>query len=333
MIEAILILILSLVVLVGSGHGLVRGSVSIATKFNISSLVIGLTVVAFGTSAPELIVSVQAAVAGHPDIALGNVVGSNIANVALVLGLTAMVITLPVVSKRLLMDWFVMMLSYLFLWLALQNNHIGPLEGVIMILGVVAFTWLAIRKSMNTHSDNEEDLPIKKPVNIWMAVLLVILSCAGLAWGASLLVDSASEIAVAMGVSERVISISIVAFGTSVPELTASLVAAFKKETEISVGNIVGSNLFNVLVVLGTTAVVHPIEVSYDVYRSDLLWMVLIGILLLVLIYPFKDNMKQYRESKKIMSFYGLNKGRLSFMSGFLLVALYIIYFYFLYTN
>lgn len=324
MVLSIIILIASIVVLIISGHGLVKGSVSIASKFGISSLVIGMTVVAFGTSAPELIVSLRAAIEGHPDIAMGNVVGSNIANVALVLGLTAMVIVLPIVSRRLLFDWFIMMLSYFLLWLFMQNGEIEAYEGIIMLVGIVLFTWFAIKKSMDMSADSGQE--IKKTSNIWLAVLLVLLSCAGLAFGADLLVNSASKIAATMGVSERVISVTIIAFGTSVPELTASLVAAFKKETEISVGNIVGSNLFNILVVLGVTSIIKPIPVDYMAFRIDLVWMVLLGVLLLLVIYPFKSNFSAFASSKKIMVLYDLKLGKLTFWGGVILFALYIIY-------
>lgn len=320
----ILILIFSIAVLILSGQGLVKGSVSIASRFHISTMVIGMTVVAFGTSAPELIVSLQAALEGHPDIAMGNVIGSNIANVALVLGLTAMVISLPVVSGRLFYDWFIMMLSYLLLWLFIQDESIAFYEGALMFAAIVAFTWRAVYKSRLRKRDPEEKEVKTYP--LWLAVSLVLIACAGLAWGADMLVDAASEIAINMGVSERVISVTIVAFGTSVPELTTSLVAAFKKETEISVGNIVGSNLFNILVVLGITSMVHPIAVDYLSFRMDLAWMVLLGILLLLVIYPFKANFADWKSNKNFGLLVDLKRGVLSFWGGVLLFALYVTY-------
>lgn len=295
-----------------------------ASRFKISPLVIGMTVVAFGTSAPELIVSLQAAMAGHPDIAIGNVVGSNIANVALVLGLTAMVIVLPVVSRRLFFDWFIMMLSYLALWIFMQDLVIERYEGIIMVTAIVLFTWFAIKKPSNKVQDTS--LPIKKTLKPPVAIFYVVASCAGLAFGADLLVDSASEIAASMGVSERVISVTIVAFGTSVPELTASLVAAFKKETEISVGNIVGSNLFNVLVVLGITSIIVPIPADYAAFKMDMAWMVLLGVLLLLVIYPFKHNFGAFKMSRKWKALYDLKMGMLTLKGGILLVILYIAY-------
>jgi cation:H+ antiporter len=324
MFTTILILISSLALLIISGHGLVKGSVSIASKFHISSLVIGMTIVAFGTSAPELIVSLRAAVEGHPDIAVGNVVGSNIANVALVLGLTAMIIALPVVSKRLFYDWFFMMLSYFFLWLFFQNGTIDRYQGVIMVVAIILFTWRAIKTSMSRERNENEE--VTKTYPVWLAIGIVLVACAGLAWGADLLVNSASEIATSMGVSERVISITIVAFGTSVPELTASLVAAFKKETEISVGNIVGSNLFNILIVLGLTSVIHPIPVDYAAFRIDLLWMAILGILLMLVIYPFRINFATWKKDKNFKLLTDLRNGRLTFWGGALLFLLYIIY-------
>ncbi|MFC0877024.1 calcium/sodium antiporter [Saccharicrinis sp. FJH2] len=324
MFTSILILISSLALLIISGHGLVKGSVSIASRFHISSLVIGMTIVAFGTSAPELIVSLRAAIDGHPDIAVGNVVGSNIANVALVLGLTAIVIALPVVSKRLFSDWLFMMISYFFLWLFFQSGTIERYQGVIMVVAIIIFTWRAIKTSMSRNKTEEEK--VDKAYPVWLAIVIVLVACAGLAWGADLLVKSASDIASSLGVSERVISVTVVAFGTSVPELTASLVAAFKKETEISVGNIVGSNLFNILVVLGITSVIHPIPVDYMAFRIDLLWMAILGILLMLVIYPFKANLTAWKADRNIRILADLRNGRLSFWGGLMLFLLYIAY-------
>lgn len=323
MILTILVLIASIAILILSGHGLVNGSVSIAARFRIPAFVIGMTVVAFGTSAPELIVSLQAALNGHPDIAMGNVVGSNIANVALVLGLTALVIVLPVMSRRLFYDWFIMMISYFFLWLFIQDGVIETYEGALMFAGIVLFTWHAIKESRELGQKGET---VKKHYPLWLAVVVILASCAGLAWGADLLVKSASEIASSMGVSERVISVTVVAFGTSVPELTASLIAAFRKETEISIGNIVGSNMFNILVVLGLTSMVQDIPVNYPAFRTDLIWMVALGMLLMITIYPFRINFRNWKVTKDYKVLLDLRNGRLTLWGGLILFALYAIY-------
>ena len=324
MIFSFVFLVVSLIILVISGQYLIKGSVTIASRFKMSSLVVGMTVVAFGTSAPELIVSVNAALDGHPDIAIGNVVGSNIANVALVLGLTAAVIALPIVSRRLFWDWLVMMVAYFLRWFMMQNMLIEMYEGIIMVVLLTVYTWYSIRVSIKNFNGNESaEMPIK---NIWMALFIVLASCAGLAYGADMLVGAASEIAQELGVSERVISVTIVAFGTSVPELTASLVAAFKKETEISVGNIVGSNLFNILIVLGVASIIKPINVDYESFRVDLVWMVLLGIMLLVMIYPFRGNYRIFRNSNDYKIFVDLRQGRLSRSGGWLLSGIYVIY-------
>jgi cation:H+ antiporter len=329
MILSYVLLFVSLLILVVSGQYLIKGSVTIASRFKMSSLVVGMTVVAFGTSAPELIVSVNAAIAGHPDIAIGNVVGSNIANVALVLGLTAAIIALPIVSRRLFWDWLVMMGAYLMLWLMMQNGLIEMYEGLIMIVILAIYTWYSVRVSIKNYKGDES---VEKPLsNSWLAVIVVVASCAGLAFGADMLVGAASEIASGLGVSERVISVTIVAFGTSVPELTASLVAAFKKETEISVGNIVGSNLFNILIVLGVASIITPIHVDYEAFRVDLIWMVMLGIMLLVMIYPFRANISAFRTNKDLTVLVDLRQGLLSRSGGWLLAVIYVLYVFLLF--
>lgn len=279
------LLIFGLILLVFSGDFLVRGSVSIAKRFNISSMVVGMTIVAFGTSAPELLVSVNAAISGHPEIALGNVIGSNIANIALVLGLTATIIVLPVRSRHLTRDWAIMIsVSLLFVLLLATNDKIGRPEGIILVILLVVFIIFSIK-----NGDAAPEVHgTEKPDKLWVALLLIALSSAGLAYGADFLVKGASNIALGWGVSERVISITIVAFGTSVPELTASVISALRKQTDISIGNIIGSNLFNILAVIGITSTIKPIEASFNMFKIDFIWMILISTLLIFLVSPIR---------------------------------------------
>ncbi len=277
-----------LIILIFSGKYLVQGGVSIAKFFKISPLVIGMTVVAFGTSAPELIVSINAAISGNPDIAFGNVIGSNIANVALVLAATALLIPIPVHRNSLKNDWPMMMLVFILLYVFILDDVIKFHEGLILFVLLVAYIFFLLKKSKTDNDIVADDANDVKQVSLWLSIVLVVVSSAGLAFGADFLVDGASEIALSWGVSERVISLTIVAFGTSVPELTASIMAAAKKQTDISIGNIIGSNIFNISVVLGITSMIKSIPVDHLAFSFDIIWMVFIAILLLLFIYPFK---------------------------------------------
>lgn len=324
-------LILSLVMLIFSGDALVRGSVSLASRFGISSLVIGLTVVAFGTSAPELLVSVGAALNNHPEIALGNVIGSNIANVGLVLGVTALFITLPIKSKRLFKDWMLMVFSFGLLSLFLWDNTIERWEGILFVVLLVTYVIVSVVSSRQDSVVTDNEPGFSK--SLWVSVGLIALACVGLSVGAYLLVESASEIASNLGVSERVISITVVAFGTSVPELTASIVAALKKETEISIGNIIGSNLFNVLAVIGVVGTIKPIQVNFGDFSQDLIWMMVFAFILMILVYPFRNNTKHIAVGLGTGGWFDLRSGRLTFLGGGLLVLLYVSYVLYLFFD
>ena len=291
--------ILGLVVLVFSGKYLVEGGSCVAKHFKLSPLVVGITVVAFGTSAPELIVSVNAAFTGNPEIAIGNVIGSNIANIGLVLALTAIIIPIPVNRASVFKDWPVMMLASIAFYVFILNNLLEWWEGLIFVSFLTAFLIYTIKKSKTTELDQPK-IP-EKEKSLFIAITLVVVSSVGLAVGAHFLVSGASEIALSWGVSKRIISITIVAFGTSVPELTASIIAAFKKQTDISIGNIIGSNIFNILAVLGITSMIKEIPVNFADFHSDILWMLGISILLFIFIFPFKTG--YLRRSESILLF------------------------------
>ncbi len=281
-----LLIIFGLLLLLTGGEVLVRGAVGIAKRFNFSPLIIGLTIVSFGTSAPELMVSLQAALNGNPDIAIGNVVGSNIANLALVLGLTVLIFPIIIDKNTLRIDWPVMMLASLLFWFFLSDGTISFLDGLVFVSFLVGYLFfLFYNSSKNPNPEfNEEEEPIKYK---WMNSLTVLLSFValgslGLVFGADFLVDGASSIARKFGISDHIIGVTIVAFGTSVPELATSCIAAFKKQTDISVGNLIGSNIFNILAILGITALVTPINLQdYTVLSRDIYWLLAIAFIIL----------------------------------------------------
>ncbi len=280
-----------LVILIISGKYLVQGGVSIAKFFKVSPLVIGMTVVAFGTSAPELIVSINAAISGNPEIAFGNVIGSNIANVALVLAATALLIPIPVHRNSLKNDWPMMMLVFVLLYVFILDDMIKLHEGIILFALLMMYIVFLLHKSKKENASSEEaskEASEVKSMSLPISIAVVVASSVGLAFGADFLVDGASEIALSLGVSKRVISLTIVAFGTSVPELTASIMAALKKQTDISVGNIIGSNIFNISVVLGITSMIKAIPVDHVAFSFDIIVMLFVAFILLLFIYPFR---------------------------------------------
>ncbi|MDF1673100.1 MAG: calcium/sodium antiporter [Vicingaceae bacterium] len=287
------LLIGGLITLIIAGEALVRGAVGIALKFKIPTLVIGMTIVSFGTSAPELLVSLKAALDGHPELSIGNVVGSNVANIALVLGLTAMILPIAVKRSTAKIDWSIMMAATILFYIFIIDNSIQWYEGLIFVLGLIAFNIYMFRsiakKKDEVELDVDEDEAGKQ--NIFVQILFIIIGCVGLAYGASWLLDGAVTIASDFGVSEHVIAVTIVAFGTSVPELITSVVAAIKKETDISVGNLIGSNIFNILGVLGITSLVKEIPVSLQVVNNDIFWVLAISFLVLpLMIINYKIN-------------------------------------------
>lgn len=306
----LLYLLLGFVLLFVSGKYLVVGGVQLAKFFKVPTLVIGLTVVSLGTSAPELLVSLKAALSGHPDIAMGNVVGSNISNIALVLGLTALIFPIPVVRKVIRFDWPVMMLVTLLLYVFTLNGYLLRWEGFLLLLVLIAYNFHSIKKG---RKDNVTDENAAQPMAWYYALLIITASSVGLVYGADWLVKGASGLARDLGISERVISVSIIAFGTSVPELATSVVAAFKKETDISIGNIIGSNIFNIAGILGLTSAITPIPVNEKIITFDDLWMLGIS-MLLFFVMAFKNK-------------------QVSRPDGFILIFVYCLYIYFLFQG
>ena len=263
-----------LVLLVAGGDGLVRGAVAVAERFRIPPLVIGLTIVGFGTSAPELMVSVQAALGGQPGIAIGNVVGSNVANILLILGLSAAIGPIVAQFAGVRRDLFWMLGSSALLIPLFWNGMVGRVEGAILFAGIVTYILLCLRQA------GDEPAPEHEIMAPWKAIGLIVLGLAGLVLGARLLVDSATEIARAFGVSEAVIGLTIVAVGTSLPELATSVIAALKGQREIALGNVIGSNIFNVLSILGLTALIAPIPVEARFLTVDVPFMLAVSVAL-----------------------------------------------------
>jgi cation:H+ antiporter len=273
-----LILIVGLAILIVSGEFLVKGAVNVAIRLKITPLVVGMTVVSFGTSAPELLVSIKAALNDHPQIAIGNVIGSNIANLALVLGITAIIFPMPVERNTIRFDWPMLMISTAMLLFAMQDLVIVQYEGVILFVALVAFITFII---FNSRKGGENHSVEKAEGSVYKDIGFILGGCVGLAVGASLLLDSAVVIAQGLGMSEHVIGVTIVAFGTSVPELVTSCVAAFRKQTDVSVGNLIGSNIFNIMAVLGITSIIKDIPINADVLLNDMPWVVGISLILL----------------------------------------------------
>lgn len=263
------------------GEALVRGSVGVARRMAISPLLIGLTVVGFGTSTPELLVSVDAAWRGVPDIALGNIVGSNIANILLIIGLSALVWPIRVLGSTLRRDTAVMVLASLALVPVFAMGQMGRLPGLILATGLATYLVWAYRQPGEAAPDDADMTPAASTL---VSILWIIGGLAALMVGARFLVDGAVAIARSYGISEAFIGLTIVAVGTSLPELATSLIAAFRRQSEIAIGNIVGSNIFNVLGILGVTALIAPITVASRFLTFDLPVMIAVSLVLTALL-------------------------------------------------
>lgn len=303
-----LFLIIGLVILLAGGKLLVDGASALAAKLGLSAGLIGLTVVSFGTSAPELLVSVSAALKGNSDISLGNVIGSNITNISLVLGISAIVFPIAIHKSVLKLDYLFMLLNSLLFYLLSFNGLISRIEGVLFVILLVALNWYFFKKLKGPAAElNDEETIALKKSPIWKAIALVLGGVLGLYFGADLFVDNAVEISKIFGISERVIGVTVIAIGTSLPELTTSIIAAINKKTDIAIGNILGSNIMNILAIIGITALVQPISVSEIFLNQDFIWMIALTLLLFPIL----------RIQLKI-----------SRWEGFLLVMVYAIYIY-----
>ncbi|MEH6681037.1 MAG: calcium/sodium antiporter [Sediminicola sp.] len=281
----ILLIIGGLTLLVLGGNWLLKSAVALSLKFGVPKIVVGMTVVSFATSAPELIVSLSAAMDGHADLALGNVIGSNIANLGLVLAVTLIVGGMEVNKNFYTTDWPVMMLSSLiFFGFAYFDQTLQRWEGAVMVGLLFLFLVYLLRFQKTAVLDErpEDDLPLP----LYLMVLYLGLGGAALWGGSELLIKGAVNVALLYGIGERTIAVTVVSVGTSVPELAASVIAAVKKEKAISLGNLIGSNIFNLLAVLGFTALITPIQVvDNDLMHHDVFWMLGLSFLILPLVF------------------------------------------------
>lgn len=282
---SILLVVIGFILLVVGGEFLVRSSVALSFKFSISKMVIGMTVVSFATSVPELLVSLQAALSGSPAIAINNVVGSNIANIGLVLGITAIVGTIAVGKSFYKLNWPVMMVFSLALYYFLKNdNLLSALEGALLFIGLIVFLIVLIRSTKKNVVSEEVDDSLAEVSNFKILLWLAIGALA-LYFGSDWLVEGSKDIARSLGFSEAVIGVSLIAVGTSVPELAASVIAAAKQEKAISLGNLIGSNIFNIGSVLGLTAIIKPIPVDApQILTNDIIWMLGFALILIPLV-------------------------------------------------
>lgn len=300
-----LFLVVGLLVLVAGGDWLLKSAVALSLRLRVPKIVIGLTVVSFATSAPELIVSVKSALDGFPDLAVANVVGSNIANLGLVLGITLMLGSIEVTRSFYKTDWPVMMFASMLLFgTSVFDGQISSSEGWMFFGLLGLFVWYIVKFQKTAVVDElpEDDLPLSLS-KTWGYLLI-----GGVAlWGGSeLLVQSAVSIATVLGVSDRIIGITVVSVGTSIPELAASVIAVLKKEKAISLGNLLGSNIFNVFAVLGITAIITPIQiVDRGLVDQDMIWMLAFALVVLPLVFLPKGLRLNWRDGLVLLGMYG----------------------------
>lgn len=279
----LLLILVGLGLLYAGAESLVRGSSALALRLGLSPLVIGLTVVAYGTSMPEMVVSLNAAIHGQSAIAVGNVVGSNIFNIAVILGLAAVIFPIRIQFQLLRLDVPIMIASTLLVMFFIRDGRLDRPEAVVLFLGIIAYTVFSLITARRTSSpaveaEYQEMVPSPRGP-VLLNIFWILLGLGLMIGGSKCLVDGAVALARAWGLSEAVIGLTIVAAGTSTPELAATLVAAFKREADIAVGNIIGSNIYNLLAILGVTGIISPIETS-SMAAFDLWMMLGLGILL-----------------------------------------------------
>ncbi|WP_420601614.1 calcium/sodium antiporter [Flagellimonas sp.] len=302
--ENLLFIILGLALLIAGGNWLLKAAVALSLRLAIPKIIIGMTVVSFATSAPELIVSIKAALDGFPDLSLGNVVGSNIANLGLVLAITVIMGSIDVRKSFYTTDWPVMMLaSLLFVGFIYFDGVLQQYEGIILVVFLFLFLVYLLRFQKTAVVDEmpEDDVPLP----LYKTVLFLGIGGTALWSGSELLIDAAVQMAEAFGVTDRIISVTLVSVGTSIPELAASIIAVLKKEKAISLGNLIGSNIFNLLAVLGITSIITPITVvDQGLLSSDIFWMLGISFLILPLVFFPKGLRLGWRDGIVLLIFY-----------------------------
>jgi cation:H+ antiporter len=311
---ALIAVAVGIFLLIKGGDWLMQAAVSLSLRFSIPKIVIGMTVVSFATSAPELIVSIQSALGGHPDLALGNVVGSNIANLGLVLAITIMISPIDVTKRFYTTDWPMMMsASVLFYFFVISGNKIVAYEGAILFGLLILFLIYLIK--FQEEVVLEDGLEEAAPMSAYKMTTLLLLGGFSLWLGSETLIKGAVSMAQSLGVSERIISVSIVSVGTSIPELSASIIAIINKEKAISIGNLVGSNVFNIMAVMGITSMISPVAVQdFGLLGNDVYWMLAISFIIL----PMAFLSKRTSEGKKRL--------RLGTIDGVVLIILYSLF-------
>ena len=305
----VLFMILGFVLLVIGGEYLVRASVGLSFKLNLSKMVIGLTVVSFATSVPELLVSLNAALQGAPAIAINNVIGSNIANIGLVLGITAICTTIEVDQSFYKFNWPALIVFSLLVYYFFQNDHqLTSVEGWFLFVALLVFIFLLLKKSKVSSAEaSETTIDALSKVSYFKIFVWLSIGGVALFFGAEWLVDGAVVVAEKMGVSEAVISVSLVAVGTSIPELAASIMAIIKKEKAISLGNLIGSNIFNIGSVLGLTSIVQTIPIEDpQILSRDVLWMLVFAAVTLPLVMIAKRHKLQFKEGVFLVLLYSV---------------------------
>lgn len=287
-----------------------KSSVALSLKLALSRMVIGMTVVSFATSAPELIVSIQAALTGHSDISLGNVIGSNIANLGFVLSIVVLITTININKTFYTTDWPMMIFSsIIFSIMIYYDSKISSFEGLILFIFLIVFIVYLINRKNSTDFVEDSSDEFQELSNIKI-IFFLLIGGFSLWLGSDLLVKGSVNLAERIGISDRVIAITIVSIGTSIPELSASLVAIYKNEKAISLGNLIGSNIFNIMAVMGITSIIKPIEViENSIITNDLIWMLIISFIILPLVF-IKPKMK------------------LGKLSGVILISIYLAFIY-----
>jgi cation:H+ antiporter len=296
-----------LVLLVLGGNWLLKSAIGLSLKFNISKIIVGLTIVSFATSAPEMIVSIKAALAGYSDIALGNIVGSNIANIGLVLGVVLLINAINLESSFLKSDWPVAMIATILLFFFLIiDGVLSRTEGFIFVIILILYLFYLIKTNTKIEVDETHpDLENAEKLSYKTIFFFLILGGFGLWLGSELLVNGAVNLAESLGVSKRIIAITVVSVGTSIPELASSVIASIKKESAISIGNIIGSNIFNILSVLGVTVLIKPIDkIDIRILDQDIYWMLGFVFVLLPLVFLPTRNSLSFKEGIILLLMY-----------------------------
>ena len=277
---------IGLVLLIKGGELLFDGSIAFSLKLNIPKFIVGMTVVSIATSAPEFIVSIQAAIMGHPDLALGNVIGSNLANIALVLGIIIIITPIKVDKLFYKNDWPVMMIvTSIFIFLVSKDNYLGKTDGIILLL-FLAFYFSYLFVFQRNRIDDSEINSFTTNFPFFKILSLMLFGSFFLWLGSEVLIKGAVNLASQIGISERIISVSVIAFGTSIPELSTSIIAIINKEKGISIGNLIGSNIIDMLGVIGITVILAPItNLDQEFINNDLIWMISVAFILLPLLF------------------------------------------------